>query len=96
MIRIGVTQRVINVREINEKRDSLDQRWTNFLTDLGFLPIMLPNRITDIEKYLSELEIKGVVLTGGGDILEYATEEAANPERDRLEHALIEYCVASP
>ncbi|MEC9293924.1 MAG: gamma-glutamyl-gamma-aminobutyrate hydrolase family protein [Chloroflexota bacterium] len=94
MIRIGVTQRVINVPEINEKRDSLDQRWTNFLTELGFLPIMLPNRIKDIEKYLSELEIKGVLLTGGEDILEYATEEAANPERDRLEHALIEYCIA--
>jgi len=94
MIRIGVTQRVINVPEINEKRDSLDQRWTNFLTDLGFLPILLPNRIKDIENYLNELEIRGVLLTGGGDILEYATQEAANPERDRLEHALIEYCVA--
>ena len=94
MIRIAVTQRVINVLEINEKRDSLDQRWATFLMTLGFLPILLPNNIEEVDRYLDELEINGVLLTGGGDILEYATEDSATPERDRLEHALIEYCVA--
>ncbi|MEC9292960.1 MAG: type 1 glutamine amidotransferase [Chloroflexota bacterium] len=92
-MRIGITQRVITMDEIGERRDSLDQRWTTLMTGLGFTPILLPNMISDINAYLSDVRLDGVVLTGGGDIMEYATESSATPERDRLEQALIEYCI---
>ncbi len=92
-MRIGITQRVITMDEIGERRDSLDQRWTTLMTGLGFTPILLPNMINNISEYLSDVRLDGVVLTGGDDIMEYATESSATPERDRLEQALIEYCM---
>jgi len=92
-MRIGITQRVITIEETGERRDSLDQRWTSLITGLGFTPILLPNMISDINAYLNDVKLDGVVLTGGDDILEYATESSATPERDKLEQALIEYCL---
>lgn len=92
MIKIGLTQRVISLPEVQETRDSLDQRWANLLSDLGITPIPIPNMIGNVDDYIDRLELDGVILTGGGDILEYAAEGAATPERDRVEHALIDYC----
>ena len=92
-MRIGITQRVITIEEISERRDSLDQRWTSLMTGLGFTPILLPNTLNEINAYLGDVMLDGVVLTGEDDILEYATESSATPERDRLERALIEYCM---
>jgi gamma-glutamyl-gamma-aminobutyrate hydrolase PuuD len=94
MRRIGLTQRVITIAGTNERRDSLDQQWTRLLVELGFVPVPLPNLIEDVEGYLAGLELDGVILTGGDDIEEYASDAAATPERDRLEHALIEYSEA--
>jgi gamma-glutamyl-gamma-aminobutyrate hydrolase PuuD len=94
MIRIGLTQRVIVIPGVQERRDSLDQRWTSLLTGLGFAPVPLPNALNDIEQHLDELELAGVILTGGDDLMEYAAENAATPERDQLEHALIDYSLA--
>ena len=91
---IGITQRVVTIEEICERRDTLDQRWTSLMTGLGFTPIPLPNMLRDINAYLRDIRLDGVVLTGGDDILGYATESSATPERDRLEQALIEYCLS--
>ena len=91
---IGITQRVVKIEDVCERRDTLDQRWTSLLTGLGLTPILLPNMLSDINAYLRDTRIDGVVLTGGDDILDYATESAAAPERDRLEKALIEYCMS--
>ena len=91
---IGITQRVVTIEDICERRDTLDQRWTSLMTGLGFTPILLPNMLSDINAYLRDIRLDGVVLTGGDDILDYATESSAAPERDRLEQALIEYCMS--
>ena len=71
---IGITQRVVTIEEICERRDTLDQRWTSLMTGLGFTPIPLPNMLRDINAYLRDIRLDGVVLTGGDDILGYATE----------------------
>ena len=94
MTRIGLTQRVITIPGVQERRDSLDQRWTSLVTGLGFVPVPLPNMLSDIDAYLEELRLDGVILTGGDDVLEYAAENSATPERDTLEHALIDYCLS--
>jgi N5-(cytidine 5'-diphosphoramidyl)-L-glutamine hydrolase len=94
MKRIGLTQRVITISGTHERRDSLDQQWTRLLVDLGLVPVPLPNLIEDVEGYLASFDLDGVILTGGGDIVEYASDATATPERDRMEHALIEYSEA--
>jgi putative glutamine amidotransferase len=92
MIKIGLTQRVISLPDIQENRDSLDQRWASLLVDLGFTPVPIPNLVDDVESFVTRLGLSGVILTGGGDIEEYAAGGRATPERDQIEHALIEHC----
>lgn len=82
---IGLTQRVEVLAQRNERRDCLDQAWTNLLLDHGFWPVPLPNQISDAESLLTRLNLAGVILTGGNDI-------GTIPERDALEHALISAC----
>jgi N5-(cytidine 5'-diphosphoramidyl)-L-glutamine hydrolase len=94
MKRIGLTQRVITIAGTHERRDSLDQQWAKLLVELGLVPVPLPNLIKDVEGYLTSLELDGVILTGGGDIVGYASDATVTPERDRMEHALIEYSSA--
>ena len=83
MIKIGLTQRVISLPDIQENRDSLDQRWASLLVDLGFTPVPIPNLVDDVESFVTRLGLSGVILTGGGDIEEYAAGGRATPERDR-------------
>ncbi len=40
---VGVTQRVELVADYGERRDCLDQAWTQFLAACGLLPVLLPN-----------------------------------------------------
>lgn len=48
---IGVTQRVEIIQEYSEKRDSLDQKWFEFLNKCDLIPILLPNNLEAARKY---------------------------------------------
>jgi N5-(cytidine 5'-diphosphoramidyl)-L-glutamine hydrolase len=93
MTRIGLTQRIITITDTQERRDSLDQRWISLLTGLELVPVPIPNLIADVDAYFDDMALDGVILTGGGDLEEYASESSATPERDRTERALIEQCL---
>ena len=43
MRNIGITQRVHFIKEYNEYRDELDQRWSSLFANIGILQIILPN-----------------------------------------------------
>jgi gamma-glutamyl-gamma-aminobutyrate hydrolase PuuD len=91
MKRIGLTQRVENASNYEERRDCLDQRWAPLLQGVGIFPLPLANKINDVEAYLDSLNIEGIVLTGGNDLSE--DPDAANPapERDRFERLTLDY-----
>lgn len=93
MKRIGLTQRVEVVPSLEERRDCLDQNWTRLLAAAGMLPLPLSNLVNDVSAYLDDLELSGVVLTGGNDIARLETARDPAPERDRLEWALIDACI---
>lgn len=84
---IAVTQRV-QVTEHSERRDALDQRWHDVITELGALPLAVPNNAGVAAKLLRQLRPAGVVLTGGNDLLAYGGDA---PERDETEHAVLEH-----
>jgi putative glutamine amidotransferase len=74
---ILVTQRVDFLSDINEMRDSLDQRLILFLQMAGYLPVPVPNIIhNDINysfsnslfSWIEALNPSGFVLSGGNDI----------------------------
>lgn len=85
---IAVTQRVEIVAAYGERRDALDQRWTRFLTGGDLLPLLVPNNPAALPRLLDTIRIDGILLTGGGDLVEYGGN---SPERDATEAALIRF-----
>ena len=89
---IFVSQRIIEILNINEKRDCLDQRVTKIINYCGMNPILIPNNLVKkknnlkLLKFLKSFKSKGILLTGGkiwGDF----------KNRDQTEFFLIEYAI---
>ena len=94
MRRIGITQRVADLRDRGERRDCLDQAWTPLLQSLGFVPIPIPNCVDDVERFVAELQLAGIILSGGNDLTDLPTATDTAPERDTCEHALVDLSAA--
>ena len=93
---IVVTQRIDYCSDRSETRDSLDQRLVSFISKAGFHSFPLPNFIDanmseeyqykNIDKWISSINPKGVVLSGGNNIGEYSN-------RDLTEKNLLNYAM---
>ena len=88
--RIGLTQRVDDILDHAETRDALDQRWAALLEALGFAPVPLCNVIQRTADYLDALDLGGVIVTGGNDVVLQPAGEL--PPRDRFEYGVLAYC----
>ena len=84
MKRIGISSRIMNIEKFDEKRDAISHDWIDFLQKLEILPIIIPNKLKDIDEYISTLNLDGIVLSGGDNIGEF-------PERDKTEIRIIDY-----
>jgi gamma-glutamyl-gamma-aminobutyrate hydrolase PuuD len=91
-MRIGITQRVVEVPHYQERRDSLDQRWAHVIIQLGGFPVPLSNGVAG---YLAALDLAGVILSGGNDISCLEGTRDTAPERDEFEGKLVDTCLAS-
>jgi N5-(cytidine 5'-diphosphoramidyl)-L-glutamine hydrolase len=87
---VAVTQRVDVIPERNERRDALDQRWTALLSACELLPVLVPNSPGQVEQIIMELPIRGVVLTGGNDLVACGGK---TPERDETELKLLRLAI---
>lgn len=92
MIMIGITMRVDEVASRGERRDAIDQSWINLLATCGYMPILLPNHLPTVQEMLRTLPIRGMIMTGGNDLLKYG---GRSPERDEAERFLIQYACNS-
>ena len=90
MKRILVTMRTTVVESYNERRDSIDQRWANFLCECGLLPIFAPNNPALLVSLLQTIKPDGVLFTGGDDLVRYS---GGAPERDEVETILYQLCI---
>lgn len=92
---IGITQRVDNIEHYSERRDCLDQKWSDFVYELGYIAIPLPNVSTNIAlMLLDDLHLDAILLSGGNSICEFnPLAKDAAPERDEFERTLIEYAL---
>ena len=86
MKRIGISLRVQKIEKINENRDAISHDWIHFLQELNYFPILIPNNLKNVEEYVSELKLDGLILSGGDNISEF-------PERDKTERKLLEYAI---
>lgn len=87
---MAVTQRVEIVPTYGERRDALDQRWTDFLRQAGFFPLLVPNNPESLPGLLESIPVDGILLTGGGDLSHYGGN---TPERDAVESMLIQVAI---
>jgi gamma-glutamyl-gamma-aminobutyrate hydrolase PuuD len=87
-LRVAVTQRIVVAADTGERRDALDQRWAPMLEAIGLAAVPVPNRLPDVVGWAIDLDIGAVLLTGGDDL---AALGGTTPERDGVEHALIDW-----
>lgn len=86
MKKIGITLRVENILKFKEKRDAISHDWVNFLEKANVLPIFIPNTLKDTKKFMDEVKLDGVIMSGGDN-------KGDNIHRDRTEREIIEYAM---
>ena len=88
---IAITQRVDIIDNRDERRDALDQTWTDLMASAGFTVLILPNNKDAVVSLLNAVSISGIVLTGGNDLADYG---GLAPERDEMELYLLELAIS--
>ncbi|WP_395020420.1 gamma-glutamyl-gamma-aminobutyrate hydrolase family protein [Dongia sp.] len=86
--RVAISQRVEFLKDRNERRDSLDQRWSPLLASCGLLPVPIPNAPDSTDALLAEFDPAGVILSGGGDLSSQGADAA---DRDAVERKLVDW-----
>ena len=83
-----VSQRVDYLAERQERRDALDQRLVEWVSEAGFIAVPVPNSLQtpDLMKLLNLINPSGIILSGGNDI-------GAEPTRDATEGHLLSYAL---
>ncbi len=93
---VGVSQRIDDYPDRNERRDAIDQKLTSLLVESGFYPIPIPNTLTkqtkeecdesfdELDNWLDALKPNAILLSGGNDIGDCS-------DRDATETALIDF-----
>jgi putative glutamine amidotransferase len=92
MKHILTSQRVDIVADYNEKRDCLDQRWTEFLHACDCILIPVPNHAENLRAILKSFKPDGILLTGGNSPVLYGGNSS---ERDGIDAFLLGYAVSA-
>ncbi len=82
--RIGITTRIVNAQGYEEKRDAISQDWIKFLEKENITPILIPNNLSNVQLFLEEVNLDGIILSGGDNI-------GDDKERDNTENQIIEF-----
>ena len=91
-LRVGLTQRVVDLPDRGERRDALDQRWTALLEGAGLVPVAIPNTVREPERFVTDLALRLIVFTGGNDLAHLPDASEPAPERDTTEGRLYRWC----
>ena len=83
-IKIGISLRITEASNYTEKRDSLSHDWVQFLEEIDIVPILIPNTISNINEFLENLDLDGLILSGGDNI-------GDDQKRDQTENKIINF-----
>ncbi len=83
---IGISLRITNAKDYDEKIDSLSHDWPKLMEELGINIVFIPNSLKNIRSYLSELNLSGFIISGGDNI-------GDNVERDKTEIEMIKFAM---
>jgi len=95
MKKLALSMRVTEASSYFEKRNSLAYEYIDFFESIGFLVIPIPNNTNHVKDYIEELNVDGIVLTGGNNVNPkfYGGKEeleSVYQERDTIEQQLVE------
>ncbi len=84
--RVGISLRIMKEPNYDESRDALSHDWAQFLEKINLIPILIPNNLKNISDFIDDLDIEGLILSGGDNLGEH-------PIRDSTEKSLLEYSI---
>lgn len=84
--KIGISLRVENIKNYNEKRDAISQDWIKFCNRAGFMPVLIPNNLNDIKGFLQSMNLDMLIFSGGDNI-------GDDPGRDKTEKNMVEFAI---
>ena len=85
-LKIAISTRITNAQNYDEKRDSISHEWSALLEKLEFIPILIPNSLKNVEKFLASQKIDGIIMSGGDNIGE-------DELRDKTEKNILNYSI---
>ena len=83
-IRLGISLRIVEEINYEEKRDALSHDWLTLIENLNAFPILIPNNLKNLDEFLLTSNLDGIILSGRDNI-------GKNPERDHSENMIIEF-----
>ena len=86
MKKILITQRYEQIGKFNELRDNIDIRYSKMIENIGMTPLLMPNSLNNIDKYLDQIKPNGILLTSGGN-------PKFKNQRNLVEIKLIKYSI---
>lgn len=97
---LAISQRIV-INKFGAKQDALEHNWLVFAEKLGFLLVPIPNIPGRTELLLNQLNVDGVVLSGGNNIVgtsNYQPEKSYQAEdsyieRDETEAEMIKWAI---
>lgn len=96
-IRILLTMRVELSGSPEERRDAISHDWLACLDALGWTPVLLPNRPSQVIAMLERERPEACILSGGNDVGPVDARDvsgaSAAPERDAVEREVLRYAV---
>jgi len=81
---IGISLRIMENPDYDESRDALSHDWIQLFEKLKINPLFIPNTIENIESFLDDMEIDGLILSGGDDL-------GQTPARDNTEQKILDF-----
>ena len=81
---IVITSRVLR-NEYGSNCDSLEQSYIKYFDSFGISSIIIPNSRSQLDSLLDNLEIGGVVLSGGGDLSSFYQDRLGSYRNDDLQ-----------
>jgi len=85
-LKIGISSRIINAQNYDEKRDAISHDWPKLLEKIESNIIFIPNKLTNVEDFLNDIGIDGLILSGGDNI-------GDDKERDDTEIKILNFAI---
>ena len=89
---IAITQRLDEVSDYGETRESLDINWGRFINNLSYIPCPLSSAI-NIHDFFEQNPFHGVLFSGGNNLSSLKPSKLST-SRDHFETKLISFCLS--